>query len=126
MGKASYFSVFGTDYDTPDGSAIRDYVHVSDLADAHVRAAQYLVAQRPSVAINLGTGVGSSVLEMLNAVARATGRIVPTQYSPRRLGDPPILYADATRARHDLGWTPKFTNLQATVDTAARWFTSKT
>lgn len=122
LGLRPYFSIFGTDYATPDGSAIRDYVHVSDLADAHVRAARYLLDRRASIALNLGTGVGSSVLKMIEAVARATGRAVPVQTGPRRQGDPPILYASAARARCDLTWVPRYMVLQEIVDSAADWF----
>ncbi len=122
LGSGAAFSILGTDYPTPDGSAVRDYVHVSDLADAHVLAARYLLDRQASVALNLGTGTGTSVLEMLAAVGVATQRSVPIINRSRRPGDPPILYASATLAGSRLGWRPRFRELQAIVDTAARWY----
>ena len=122
LGTGPKFSVLGTDYPTPDGSAIRDYVHVSDLADAHVKAANYLEAGGKSAAFNLATGVGTSVLELVSAVSEATGRAVPLAYGPRRTGDPAVLFAEASRARSTLGWMPRFTNTVETVETAVRFF----
>lgn len=116
------FSVFGTDYDTPDGTAIRDYIHVSDLADAHVRAIDYLAKGGASTAFNLATGRGTSVKELLAAVGDAVGASVPAKFAPRRAGDPPKLYASAARAREVLGWQPRFTEIGAIVKTAADWF----
>jgi UDP-arabinose 4-epimerase len=122
LGAGPPFSVFGTDYQTPDGSAVRDYVHVSDLGQAHARAIDYLANGGDSVALNLGTGVGTSVLEIIDAVAAATCRVVPVMRAKRRTGDPPILYAVADRARQTIGWEPLFTSIGETVRTAARWF----
>ena len=122
LGLEPAFQVFGTDYPTADGSAIRDYVHVSDLADAHARALEYLADGGANTAYNLGTGVGTSVLELVQAVAAATGRRVPLVRTARRQGDPPVLYAAARRANHDLGWRPRFVTIDETVETAARWF----
>jgi len=121
LGRGRAFTLFGDDYDTPDGSAVRDYVHVSDLADAHVRAADHLAAGGRSAACNLGTGAGVSVLEIVSAAEMATGRRVPLVRGPRRPGDPPALYASADRARDLLGWRPKFTSIAETVETAVRW-----
>lgn len=116
------FQMFGADFDTPDGSAIRDYVHVSDLADAHVRAAEHLERGGNSVAVNLGTGRGTSVLELIAAVQKVTGRQVPVLRAPRRAGDPPCLYADPSLARRLLGWTAAHSDLETIVATAAAWF----
>lgn len=122
LGAGPRFKVFGTDYDTPDGTAIRDYIHVSDLASAHVMAVPLLEKNAPGSAFNLATGRGTSVLELLNAVERATGLPVPVDYSPRRAGDPPILYALGQKARKVLGWAPMFVNIDEIVLTAAQWF----
>jgi UDP-arabinose 4-epimerase len=122
LGSRPAFQVFGTDYDTPDGTAIRDYIHVSDLADAHVKAATYLLDGGKSDAFNLATGKGVSVKELVHAVERATGRKVPTEYGPRRAGDPPVLFAVAQKAADVLGWHPAFVSIDDTVATAARWF----
>ncbi len=97
-------SVFGTDYPTPDGTAVRDYVHVSDLADAHLRAVDYLINGGASTALNLGSGAGYSVLQVIEAVRRVTGRDFPVDLGARRAGDPPELVADPSRARALLGW----------------------
>ncbi|MDS0794170.1 UDP-glucose 4-epimerase GalE [Burkholderia pseudomultivorans] len=122
LGTGHAFQVMGIDYPTPDGSAIRDYVHVSDLADAHVRATAYLNRGGNSVALNLGTGNGTSVLEAIRAVETVTGRRVPTVTATRRPGDPPALYADATKADLVLGWQPRFTAIERMVEHAATWF----
>ena len=97
-------NVFGDDYPTPDGTCLRDYIHVNDLADAHVRALQYLEQGGESVALNLGTGKGNSVLEIINAAEAATGKPVRRKIGPRRPGDPAILVADPTKAQRVLGW----------------------
>lgn len=117
-------SIFGVDYDTVDGTAIRDYVHVSDLAMAHVRSLQYLLGAGESIALNLGTGRGHSVREVIAAVERVTGKSVPVTSSPRRDGDPPVLVADASLAKEILGWTPQFTDLNEIISTAVAWSTS--
>ena len=116
------FQVLGQDFDTPDGSAIRDYIHVTDLSDAHVRAAEHLARGGESLALNLGTGRGTSVFELIDAVGAVTGRDVPVVCAPRRAGDPPCLYADATLARQVLGWTPSYSGLPTIVATAVAWF----
>lgn len=97
--------VFGNDYPTPDGTCLRDYIHVNDLADAHVRALQHLEKGGESLALNLGTGRGNSVLEVIQAAEKATGQPVRHTIGPRRPGDPPILVADVTKAQQVLGWT---------------------
>lgn len=121
LGRLPRFQVFGTDYPTPDGSAIRDYVHVSDLADAHVRALDYLVAGGSSTALNLGTGQGHSVLQVVAAVEAETGQRIALERAARRPGDPAVLVAAAERARATLGWTPAFTDLRDIVRTAVAW-----
>jgi UDP-glucose-4-epimerase GalE len=98
--------IYGTDYPTPDGTCIRDYVHVSDLADAHVLALEYLLRGGESTALNIGLGEGHSVMEIVAEVERVTGRTLPKEVSPRRPGDPAVLVADSSRARTLLGWAP--------------------
>jgi UDP-glucose-4-epimerase GalE len=121
MGASAPVPVFGTDYETPDGTAVRDYIHVADLADAHVRALQYLAGGGASTAVNLGTGSGHSVSEVVQSVGRAAGRSVPVSLQPRRTGDPPVLVARAQKAADVLRWRPRFTELDEIVQTAWRW-----
>ncbi len=116
------FSVFGTDYNTPDGTAIRDYIHVSDLAQAHVLAIEYLNLGGESGAFNLATGRGTSVKELLTAVEMAVGLPVPVKFAPRRAGDPPALYASADKAERLLGWAPCCRDINLIVKSAADWF----
>jgi len=116
----SELQVYGSDYPTPDGTCVRDYIHVNDLADAHVRALQHLERGGDSLAINLGTGRGHSVLEVIQAAESATGRPVRRTIGPRRPGDPPILVADPAKAQSVLGWTPK-RNLADIVASAWTW-----
>jgi len=123
LGRRPPVGVFGTDYPTPDGTAIRDYIHVADLADAHLAALDYLRRGGASTAVNLGTGRGHSVLEVITAVERVGGKAVPRNHVPRRAGDPPSLVADATRAAAVLSWTPRFPELQTIVEHAWRWHT---
>jgi UDP-arabinose 4-epimerase len=113
--------VFGTDYPTPDGTAIRDYIHVLDLGEAHLRAMRHLADGGDSLILNLGTGQGHSVREVIQAVERAAGGPVPVEYAPRRAGDVPALVADASKAREILGWAPKYPELQTIVSTAWNW-----
>lgn len=105
LGHRPPVQVFGTDYPTPDGTCIRDYIHVDDLADAHVRALGYLAEGGPTVALNVGTGVGSSVLDVIRATERISGRTVPYESGPRRAGDPVATFADPSRVAATLGWT---------------------
>ncbi len=117
-GTGPALTIFGDDYDTPDGTCIRDYVHVSDLADAHVLALAALLDGAESAAFNLGTGRGHSVREVIDAVERVTGRKVPFKIGPRRPGDPAVLVADATLAQSALGWSPAMAGLDGMVRTA--------
>jgi UDP-glucose 4-epimerase len=119
-GTAAELQIFGTDYPTPDGTCIRDYIHVNDLADAHVRALQYVAAGGDSVALNLGTGRGYSVTEIVRAVEAATGRAVRRKTVPRRAGDPPALVANAARAEQLLQWKAT-RSLENIVGTAWAW-----
>jgi UDP-arabinose 4-epimerase len=120
--------IYGADYPTPDGTCIRDYVHVNDLADAHVEALRYLETNGEknggALAINLGTGQGHSVLEVINAIETATGRQVRRSFGPRRPGDPPALVADPAKAQQILGWTAR-RNLADIVSTAWTWMRTK-
>ena len=122
LGQREHLDILGTDYATPDGTAIRDYTHVSDLARAHVLALDYLAAGGNSTAMNLGTGKGHSVMEVADAVSKACERQVPVRLQPRREGDPAHLVADASRARKLLGWTPNIDTLDGIVETAAAWY----
>jgi UDP-glucose-4-epimerase GalE len=119
-GRRPAVQVFGTDYPTPDGTCIRDYIHVDDLAEAHLLALEKL---SPGVALklNLGTGRGYSVREVIRVAEDVTGRKVPVAEVPRRAGDPPILVAAADRARRELGWQPRYTELRPIVETAWKW-----
>jgi UDP-glucose 4-epimerase len=120
MGRRPAIEVFGTDYPTPDGTCIRDYVHVDDLADAHLLALEAIEPGRGR-AYNLGTGRGYSVAEVIQACERVTGKKVPVKYGPRRPGDPPALVASPERAMGELGWRPRYRELDAVVETAYRW-----
>jgi UDP-glucose-4-epimerase GalE len=113
--------VFGDDYPTPDGTCLRDYIHVTDLADAHVRALEALASAGQSAVYNLGTGVPHSVREIIGAVEHATGQHVPWTLAPRRPGDPAALYASADKARSELGWAPRFSDITSIVGTAWDW-----
>lgn len=120
LGQRQGFCLYGDDYDTRDGTAVRDYVHVSDLADAHVRALTYLLEGGRTTAVNLGTGAGTTVRELIETVRRTTNRPFPVAVAARRAGDAPCLVADNSRAREVLGWTPTRT-LDDIVRTAWRW-----
>jgi UDP-glucose 4-epimerase len=120
LGVRQGFRLFGDDYETRDGTAVRDYVHVMDLADAHVRALRYLLEGGATTAINLGTGTGTTVKELVETIQRITNRPFPVDVVERRSGDAPCLVADNSRAREVLGWTPK-RNLDDIVRTAWRW-----
>ena len=115
------FQIFGEDYDTPDGTCLRDYIHVMDLADAHIRALEALEQGAPSDAFNVGTGTPHSVKTVIDAVSRVVGRPVAWQPAPRRPGDPAVLYAAADRARNELGWQPKYRDLEDIIRHAWQW-----
>ena len=117
--------IYGTDYPTRDGTAIRDFIHVTDLAQAHVLALKHLLDGGENTALNLGTGRGHSVREVVAEVERVSGRRVAIQEAARRPGDPPILVADAGRASQMLGWRPQYSNLDTIIDTAWRWHKSR-
>jgi UDP-arabinose 4-epimerase len=124
LGRRSRIEIYGTDYPTADGTAIRDYVHVTDLASVHVLALRYLLDGSPSASVNVGTGVGHSVREVIGAVERACGKPVSKRESERRPGDPPVLVAGARRATALFGWRPRLSGLDEIVDTALRWHRS--
>jgi UDP-arabinose 4-epimerase len=125
QGKIPHIDVMGTDYPTPDGTAIRDYIHVEDLAQAHVQAMNYLLAGGASDVFNLGTGKGHSVKEVIAAVKRASNREVPVVYAPRRAGDPAHLVADNRKAKAVLGFSPKYIDIEKSVRTAFGWHEGK-
>jgi UDP-arabinose 4-epimerase len=121
-GEATNFELFGDDYETPDGTCIRDYIHVCDLVAAHVLALRYLLSGGESLALNVGTGSGLSVREIVDAVSRITGYDVPTVIRPRRPGDPPALYADPSLIQQKLGFRAKYSDIDTIVRTAAPFF----
>ena len=120
-GKRPDVTVFGTDYPTPDGTAVRDYVHVYDLARAHVMALQHLLGNGETIAVNLGTGHGASVRQVVDTARRITGREIVARDAPRRAGDPPVLVANSKKAREVLGWAPQHSDLAAIITDAWRW-----
>jgi UDP-glucose 4-epimerase len=119
------FQIFGDDYDTPDGTCLRDYIHVTDLAAAHLRALESLRSGGPSARYNLGNGRPTSVKEVVDSVARVVGRDVPVTIGPRRDGDPGVLFASSARIKHDLGWKPQFEDIDTIVRTAWQWRDSR-
>jgi UDP-glucose 4-epimerase len=121
LGKIPKVSIFGNDYDTQDGTAVRDYIHVSDLSSAHLLALDHLRAGKPSQFINLGNGNGYSVTEVIDTARRVTGRDIPTEDAPRRAGDPPQLVGDSKKARDVLGWHPQFSELEKIIESAWKW-----
>jgi len=124
LGRRPALKVFGKDYPTPDGTCLRDYVHVDDLSSAHILVFNKLSQPGLAFFYNLGIGIPYSVEDILKSVERVTGKSVPCEYVDRRPGDPPALYADASKVRSELGWKPKFDTLDAIVSTAVRWHTS--
>lgn len=123
LGKRRRFTIFGDDYETRDGTALRDYVHVQDLADGHLAALRRLLAGGASTTFNLGTGAGTTVRELIEGVERVIGRALPTEIAPRRDGDSPILIADSAKARAELGWTAR-RDLDAILSSAWKWHRS--
>jgi UDP-glucose 4-epimerase len=121
MAEMSHLSVFGADYPTPDGTAIRDYVHIADLAEAHVLALEHLRAGGESDFLNLGTGDGYSVMEVIETARKVTGKRIPTRIEGRRAGDPPKLVADARKAKKVLGWKPAMSDLSTILRTQWEW-----
>jgi UDP-glucose 4-epimerase len=121
LGKRDYLKIFGTDYDTPDGTCIRDYIHVTDLADAHLLALEYLIKGGDSVVFNLGNGNGFSVNEVITSASKITGCDIETLESARRSGDPPILIGSSDKIRKNLDWKPMYDSLEAIIESAWRW-----
>ena len=119
LGKREKISVFGNDYPTPDGTCVRDYIHISDLADAHILALEAI--DQGSRTYNLGNGQGFSVLEVIETARKITGHAIPFEVGPRRAGDPAELVADSGRIMHELGWKPQFAELHTIIESAWRW-----
>jgi UDP-glucose 4-epimerase len=120
-GRRPALQIFGNDYPTPDGTCLRDYVHVDDLSRAHIAALDRLATPGTQLFYNLGTGTPTSVLEVVRAVEKVTGKTVPHTIAPRRAGDPPALYADSTKAQRELGWQIRFPDIESIVATAWKW-----
>ncbi|WP_322924138.1 UDP-glucose 4-epimerase GalE [Paenibacillus campi] len=125
LGQRPHISVFGDDYPTEDGTCVRDYIHVSDLADAHLKAVEYLAAGGASSAFNLGNGQGFSVKQVIETAKKVTGRDIPAVIEPRRSGDPAVLVASSAKARSVLGWTPQHNSLENIIASAWQWHESK-
>ena len=121
LGVRERLQVYGADYPTPDGSAVRDYIHVADLAEAHRKALEYLIAGGPSAALNLGTGKGSSVFEVVSAAEKVVGCAIATEVAPRRAGDAAVLVADPSQARKRLSWSTRHSSLSEIISDAWRW-----
>src|ERR1700688_1439018 len=127
LGRADHVQIFGSDYPTPDGTCIRDYIHVSDLAKAHLLALEALGKQQPDsrpLIYNLGNGQGFSVQQVVDVARKITGHPIPVLESPRRAGDPAVLIASSERIQRDLGWKPQFANLESIMESAWRWHRS--
>ncbi len=121
LGKRASVSIFGSDYPTPDGTGVRDYIHIEDLAAAHLGALSHLQQGGKNLTLNVGYGHGSSVREVIETASRVAGGMIPTQEAPRRPGDPPILIAKADRVRAVLKWQPQYDNLKKIITDAFRW-----
>lgn len=121
LGVRPEITVFGTDFSSRDGSAIRDYIHVQDLACAHVAALKWSLSSQKSVSVNLGTGTGHSVLEIIEAVQKFCGKTIPVRLEKRRVGDPSLLTANMQLAKELFGWTPRFSDLPTIIESAWRW-----
>ena len=124
LGQCPHLDIYGTDHPTEDGTAVRDFVHVTDLASAHVSALEYLIAGGATDSMNLGTGRGHSVSEVVSMIERISGYTVPVREAPRRPGDPPQLIADPRKAKSVLDWTPKLSSLETIIRTAWQWHAS--
>lgn len=122
LGKREKIMIFGDDYDTPDGSCIRDYIHVTDLADAHILAIDHLRKKGGSAIYNLGNGNGFSVKEVIEIARKVTGKKIPAEVAPRRAGDPARLVASSEKAITELGWKPQYAQLEVMIDSAWNWF----
>lgn len=124
LGQRDHITIFGNDYDTEDGTCVRDYVHVSDLADAHIRALERLERGGDSTAYNLGSGTGFSVRQVVEIAREVTGREIPAVMGTRRAGDPAVLVASSEKIRRELGWTPQYDNLRDIISSAWKWHES--
>ncbi|WP_173558067.1 UDP-glucose 4-epimerase GalE [Eubacterium pyruvativorans] len=124
LGQRDHIAIFGTDYDTADGTCVRDYIHVSDLAQAHIRALRYLREGGKSDIFNLGNGVGFSVREVIETARKVTGHPIPATEEARRAGDPSTLIASSAKAKEILGWDPQFDDLETIISTAWKWHQS--
>ncbi|MBD3156231.1 UDP-glucose 4-epimerase GalE [Candidatus Peregrinibacteria bacterium] len=124
VGLREYINIFGTNYDTPDGTCIRDYIHVNDLASAHVLALKKVLSDQTSDVFNLGNGKGFSVKEVIEAARTVTGKKIPVKIAARREGDPAVLVADSTKAKRVLGWKPNYRSIQSIVESAWKWHES--
>ena len=128
MGEEPEIVIYGTDYDTYDGTCIRDYIHIVDIADAHLRAVEWMLSHdrnREGLVLNVGSGKGFSVLDVINMAIKVTGREIPISIGERRQGDPPKLVADAKLIRNMLGWRPKYSDLETIIKTAWKWHSGK-
>jgi UDP-glucose 4-epimerase len=121
QGKIPHVSIFGNDYATPDGTAVRDYIHISDLSAAHILALEHLRSGKASEFINLGNGQGFSVKEVVETARRITGKNIEAKIAPRRAGDPSKLVADAKKAHEVLGWNPQFPDIESIIESAWKW-----
>ncbi len=124
MGKRDYIGIYGDDYPTPDGTCIRDYIHVTDLANAHILALNKLMSGSESDIFNLGNGSGFSVKQVIEATEKVAGRKIPVKTEPRRAGDPAILIASSQKAQDVLGWQPQYHQLETIIETAWKWHTT--
>ena len=120
-GKREFVTVFGDDYNTPDGTCIRDYIHVTDLAKAHILAMEYLKNGGESDVFNLGSGQGFSVKEIIETAKKVTGKDIPVKMGERRAGDPERLVASSDKAKEILGWTPEYDDIEKIIHSAWRW-----
>ena len=125
LGKRKQIEIFGTDYDTPDGTCIRDYIHVTDLADAHILALDYIERENINIICNLGNGNGYSVKEVIKTAEQVTRKKIQTLDAGRREGDPPILVGSAEKAKRLLSWEPRYASLEAIIETAWKWHSRK-